>query len=87
MGSSQDSRPAAVPLQLLVAFKDAKAATKRAEIFKAAGGHEVEKVGSSELYLVAFPEGSDLKAAQDKLAKSEGVRYAEPNLIMRTFKN
>lgn len=73
--------------QLLVAFQDASASARRAGLFAKYGLTEIEKVGSSELYLVKLPAGADLADTQKRLTAEPGVRYAEPNAIMRTFKN
>ena len=73
-------------LQLLVAFKDESVAASRADVFKKFSAKEIEKVGSTPLYLIELPEGSDLKKTQAEIAKEPGVRYAEPNIKMKIFK-
>jgi hypothetical protein len=72
--------------ELLVAFESQEAALGRAEIFAKHGVEEVEQVGSSPLYLVRTGETADFKATKEALAKEPGVRYAEANIQMRTFK-
>jgi hypothetical protein len=73
--------------QLLVAFENTEASAKRAALFAKHGVKEVEKVGSSELWLVNLPAGAKLEDVQKAISSEPGVRYAEPNLVMRTFKN
>ena len=86
-GSSKPSKPERphVPGQLLVAFESDEVAAKRTELFAKYHAQELEKVGSSQLYLIQLPEGADLKSVQDAIRKEPGVRYAEPNGIMKTF--
>jgi hypothetical protein len=73
--------------ELLVAFVSQEAALERAAIFAKHGVEEVEQVGSSPLYLVRTGETADFKATKEALAKEPGVKYAEGNIQMRTFKN
>lgn len=77
--------PRETAAQLLVAFQSEKAAEKRIELFQKYNLKEVERVGSTPLFLVNVPEGASLKELQNKLAAEVGVRYAEPNQRMRTF--
>lgn len=71
--------------QLLVKFASENAALERQKIFKRFGGRELERVGSTPLFLVQFPEDTDILAVKDLLEHVEGVSYAEPNLVMRTM--
>ncbi len=73
--------------QLLVAFKDEKEAAKRAEIFKKHDLKELQKVGTSPLYLVETKAGVDIKKLQKTIGAEPGVRYAEPNMRMKIFKS
>lgn len=73
--------------QLLVAFENSAAAAKRAPIFAKYQVKEVEKVGASELYLVKLPDGAKLEDLRQKISAEPGVRYAEPNAVLRTFRN
>ena len=86
-GSSKPAKPDRphVPGQLLVAFESDEVAAKRADLFSKYHAKEIEKVGSSQLYLIQLPEGADLKSVQEAIRKEPGVRYAEPNGIMKTF--
>ncbi len=71
--------------QLLVKFHSENAAASRQNIFKKFNGREIERVGSTPLFLVEFPEDSDIHDIKTKLEHHEGIRYAEPNLVMRTM--
>jgi hypothetical protein len=71
--------------QLLVKFNSENAAAERQIIFKKYGGRELERVGSTPLFLVQFPEDSNILEIKGKLEHLEGISYAEPNLVMRTM--
>ena len=86
MGSSKDA-PRFKTGELLVSFRTEAAAAGRAELFQKYGVVEKEKVGSTDLYLVTFPKTVDVSELQKKISAEPGVKYAEPNLIMRAFKN
>ena len=68
--------------EFLVAFADAAASSRRAEIFARHSLREVERVGSGELYLVEAPKGTDAKTLIKAVSLEPGVRYIEPNLRM-----
>ena len=78
---------AQVEREYLVSFEPGVSADDRRALLEAQGLKELEKVGSSELYLVQFPEGGNAQATIEKLKHSPGVRYVEPNLKMRLFKD
>ena len=78
-------KESSVPRQFLVALSDEATVSKRASLWKKYSAKELEKVGSSALFLIEFAEGSDGKKLVKDLAKEPGVRYAEPNLIMKTM--
>lgn len=71
--------------QLLVKFESENAALERGKVFKKFQGREVERVGSTPLFLVQFPQDSNILDIKSKLEHIEGVSYAEPNLVMRTM--
>ncbi|HVJ65085.1 MAG TPA: hypothetical protein VM901_07515 [Bdellovibrionota bacterium] len=71
--------------QLLVKFKSENAAGERQKIFKELQGREIERVGSTPLFLVQFPEEVNINDVKTKLEHHEGISYAEPNLVMRTM--
>ncbi|MBS1985240.1 MAG: hypothetical protein JST16_13805 [Bdellovibrionales bacterium] len=78
---------AQVEREYLVSFEPGVNAEDRHALLAAQGLKELERVGSSELYLVQFPEGANAQATMEKLKHSPGVRYVEPNLKMRLFKD
>jgi hypothetical protein len=87
--STQESSPPkvnAVANQYLVAFKDDAAAQTRVEVFARLGIKEIERVGTSQLYLIEVPAGDTQAAKLAELKSSQGVRYVEPNLKMRIMK-
>jgi hypothetical protein len=73
--------------QYLISFEAGTAEEQRAELFKKLGVKEIEKVGSSPLYLIEIPPdpASELENILQKLRNSKGVRYVEPNFVMSTF--
>lgn len=74
-----------LPGQLLVAFKSKTAAKNREQLMKKYHGVQKTELAGGTLYLIQFPEDSNLKELSAKIESEEGVRYAEPNLMMRTF--
>ena len=74
-----------VEKQLLVAFTDDAAAQKRSDIFAKYKAKELQRVGSTHLYLIEIPNEKDLSQVQKSLSQTPGIKYAEPNLKMRTF--
>lgn len=70
--------------QLLVAFKDASSASKRVKIWKKHHVKEIEKVGSTDLYLVEVSDSADLRKVKKAITAEPGVRYAELNAMMHT---
>jgi len=84
--SMNDSKTSpAVPGQYLISFEASVSASDRAELFKKWGVKELEKVGSTPLYLIEVPSEADAKATLKGLKASPGVRYVEANLKMQTF--
>lgn len=71
--------------QLLVKFESENAALERQKIFKQFLGRELERVGTTPLFLVQFPEDTDIMAIKEKLERIAGISYAEPNVIMRAM--
>ena len=71
--------------QLLIKFESENAAAQRQKIFKSFGGIEVERVGSTPLFLVQFSEETNIHEVKTKLEHLEGIQYAEPNLVMRAL--
>ncbi len=71
--------------EYLVAFQKSLAAAERSELFKNHNAVEVEKVGSTELYLVRLAEGSNPEVFVKALGSDPRVRYVEPNLMLQTF--
>lgn len=85
-GKAKEEAPVEmVSRQLLVKFKTENAALERTKVFKKFGGVEVERVGSTPLFLVQFAEDSDVLEIKSRLEHEEGVSYAEPNLVMRAL--
>ncbi len=71
--------------ELLIAFKSSEAAAARAALFKKHDLREIQKVGTSDLYLVEVNGARAVKDVQALVQKEEGVKYAEPNSRMKTF--
>ncbi len=71
--------------EYLVALQKPLAAAERSKLFKNHNAVEVEKIGSTELYLVRLAEGSNAEAFVKALGSDPRVRYVEPNLMLQTF--
>jgi hypothetical protein len=85
--SPQDGNlPPAETRQLLVAFISNEAARDRQSIFEKYHAREIEKLGSTALYLIELPVGAKLKAVQQELAQEPGVKSVEPNIQFRIMK-
>jgi len=76
----------AVKGRILVAFADEAAAKKRAEIFARYKAKEIERIGSTPLYLIEVGPEISVKEVIAKISKEPGVRYAEPDIIVKTMK-
>lgn len=74
-----------VPGQYLISFEATVTAAERAELFKKWNVKELEKVGSTPLYLIDVPAKADATATLRGLRAAPGVRYVEANLKMQTF--
>jgi hypothetical protein len=74
-----------VPGEYLISFEATVSDSKRSDLFKKWGVKELEKVGSTPLYLIAVPEKSDSEKILRELRATPGVRYVEANLKMHTF--
>jgi len=74
-----------VEREFLVALNASLKASDRQSLWKKHGAEEVEKVGSTELYLVRVVDGVDMAAFRRELALEAPVRYVEPNLQLKTF--
>jgi hypothetical protein len=83
---SEPKTPEHVPSQLLVAFKEDTKAEDIQSVFDRHSLKKLDKVGPTALYLVAVPEGKDLKEVQKELKAEPQVRYSELNGVMKTFK-
>ncbi len=66
--------------QILVSLEAKVTEDERQKIFKKFEVKEIEKVGSTALYLVEVKDKSLLSKTMEGLSKTPGVRYAEPNL-------
>lgn len=75
----------AVPGQYLISFEESVSTETRAELFKKWNVKELEKVGSTPLYLIEIPTTSDTEKTLAGLRSGSGVRYVEANLKMQTF--
>ena len=75
-----------VAQQLLVKFDSENAALGRAKLFDEFSGKELERVGSTPLFLVQFSEEVDILEVKESIEHAPGVKYAEPNMVMRTMK-
>jgi hypothetical protein len=77
--------PPAVPGQYLISFEASVSDASRSSIFKKWAVTELDKVGSTPLYLIEVPEGKDTDKIISGLRSSPGVRYIEPNFTMSIF--
>lgn len=71
--------------QLLVSFEMGTTSAERESVYKDFGLVEVEKIGSGELYLAQTSEGVDIPELAKKVSKGKKVRYAEPNIMLKTL--
>ncbi len=79
-----------VPLQILVALKTPLSPADREKLFSKFKLTEVERVGSTDLFLTQLPAGSTEELTDStisKLALEAAVKYAEKNILLRTFKD
>lgn len=72
--------------QYLVALAAGVNDADRKALWKAHGVVELQKVGSTELYLIEFSGSArSSKTNLQNLSQDSRVRYAEPNLRLKTF--
>ena len=81
------SSPNYVPNQVLVSLKSPLKDAERNTLWANWNLKEVEKIGSESLYLleVNSKEKADIKALVKEIEKNSKVKYAEPNMIQKTF--
>jgi hypothetical protein len=82
---SETPRSPTVPGEYLISFEATVSDASRVELFKKWGVKELEKVGSTPLYLIEVSEKSDVQKILAGLRATPGVRYVEANLKMHTF--
>jgi len=75
----------AVEGQYLISFEASVTDSQRAALFAQWNVTELEKVGSTPLYLIEVPRDSNLEKTLAGLRSGRGVRYVEANLKMQTF--
>jgi hypothetical protein len=80
-----EDNPHIVSRQFLVAFNNSDNSETRNSIKSQFEAKELEKVGATELYLFELPENTNMTETLSKISKMPGVRFAEPNLRMKTF--
>ena len=73
--------------QVLVSLKNPLKFIERTQLWTEWKLKEVEKIGSGDLYLleVQTKEKVDIKALCKEIEKNSKVKYAEPNMIQKTF--
>jgi hypothetical protein len=76
-----------VPNQVLVSLKKIMSESDRALIWKKFNLKEIEKVGSEALYLLEAQSKTkvDIRKLTEEIEKNPNVKYAEPNMIQKTF--
>lgn len=89
-GNPSSSAPvvAKTDRQILVAFKQPLDQTARQSLFAKHGLKEIEKVGSTDLYLTELPAGvteSQVKKVIEQISAEVSVKYAERNIVLKTF--
>ncbi len=76
--------------QLLVAFKRSPPVETRTKLWEKYKLREIEQVAAQSLFLVEAPLNTgaqELKKIQEALGIEPEIRYAEPNIQLRTFKS
>jgi hypothetical protein len=84
MPAPQKPSPA-VPGQYLISFEASVDAAARAGLFQKWKVKELEKVGSTPLYLIEVSKDANVEKTLAGLRSAPGVRYVEANLTMQTF--
>jgi len=74
---------AGVPGQVLVGFEPGTSGAARDAIVAGVGGRTLREVDSLGVRLVALPPGLSVAASVGAFGARRGVRYAEPNAIVR----
>jgi len=74
---------AGVPGQVLVGFEPGTSGAAREAIVAGVGGRTLREVDSLGVRLVALPPGLSVAASVGAFGARRGVRYAEPNAIVR----
>ncbi len=82
---SETPRSPSVPGEYLISFEASVSDATRADLFRKWGVKELEKVGSTPLYLIEVSEKSGPEKILAGLRATPGVRYVEANLKMHTF--
>lgn len=84
----KDQAEANVEAQYLISFQESLPSEQRDAILKEHSAITIQKIGTSELYLIEFQPGTKdhHKDLSKKLGQAPGVRYVEPNVKYRTFK-
>ncbi len=79
--------PNYVPNQVLVSLKNGLQDVERKKLWAEWNLKEIEKIGSGSLYLleVQTKEKADIKTLCKEIEKNSKVKYAEPNMIQKTF--
>ena len=75
----------AVPGQYLISFETSVTDDARAMTFEKWKVKELEKVGTTPLFLIELSMDTDSEKTLNGLRAEKGVRYVEPNFTMKTF--
>lgn len=70
--------------EYLIKLQTILKAESRKELFKKYNFEEVQKVGSTELYLVRIAGNLSLKEIQDKIKNESTISYIEPHTMYHT---
>ena len=71
--------PPFVPGQILVKFRENVPRDRITELVQEEGGAVRGVIGSTEVYLIVFPENTDIMEAVERFNSRSEVLFAEPN--------